>query len=240
MLQLNFDPANCTVCETQDCPVKCQYLHLDEDKAKTEMNPWTCALSGEDALRKPDSVGKPCSNVDARIWDDDCQDVPPGEVGEIVYSRPSVMKGYYKSPEDTREAMKGGYFHSGDLVREDKEGYVYVVDRKKDMIISGGENIYPIEIEEVLLRHSEIQQAAAIGVPAPMRGESVKGLLILEPIETAAEKEIRDYCRDTIAHHKAPKSVDFSNELPLGSTGKVLKRELREEYSKGGKELPNG
>jgi len=198
----------------------------------TEMNPWTCILTGEDALKKPDSVGKPCVTVDARIWDDNCQDVPVGNVGEIVYSGPSVMKGYYNSPEDTATAMKGGYFHSGDLVRQDDEGFVYVVDRKKDMIISGGENVYPAEVEVVLLRHPKIQEAVVIGVPDPKWGEGVKAVVKLKEGQTTTEEEIIDYCRNNIARYKAPKSVDFVNEFPVTSTGKVLKRELRQKYSK--------
>ncbi|MCL5122946.1 MAG: long-chain-fatty-acid--CoA ligase [Deltaproteobacteria bacterium] len=198
----------------------------------TEMNPWTCVLTGEDALRKPDSVGKPCVTVDIRIWDDNCHDVPVGDVGEIVYSGPSVMKEYYKSPEATSVAMTGGYFHSGDLVRQDEEGFVYVVDRKKDMIISGGENIYPAEVEVVLLRHPKIQEAAVIGIPDPKWGESVKAVVKLKSDQTTTEEEIIDYCRNNIARYKAPKSVDFVTEFPVSSTGKVLKRELRQKYGK--------
>jgi len=198
----------------------------------TEMNPWTCILTGADALRKPDSVGKPCVTVDARIWDDNCQDVPVGSVGEIVYSGSSVMKEYYNSPEDTAAAMKGGYFHSGDLVRQDDEGFVYVVDRKKDMIISGGENVYPAEVEVVLLRHPKIQEAVVIGIPDAKWGESVKAVVKLREGQIATEKEVIDYCRDNIARYKAPKSVDFVTEFPVTSTGKILKRELRQKYNK--------
>ncbi len=195
----------------------------------TEMNPWTCVLTGEDALRKPDSVGKPCVTVDIRIWDDNCQDVPVGEVGEIVYSGPSVMKEYYENPGATAAAMTGCYFHSGDLVRQDDEGFVYIVDRKKDMIISGGENIYSAEVEVVLLRHPKIQEAAVIGVPDPKWGESVKAVVKLKSDQTASEKEIIDYCRNNIARYKVPKSVDFVTEFPVSSTGKVLKRKLRQK-----------
>ncbi len=197
----------------------------------TEMNPWTCILTGQDALRKPDSVGRPCVTVDTRIWDEYCHDVPVGEVGEIVYSGPSVMKEYYKDPEATSAAMTGGYFHSGDLVRKDEEGFVYVVDRKKDMIISGGENVYPAEVETVLLRHPKVQEAVVIGVPDAKWGESVKAVVKLKPDITATVDEIIDYCKDNIARYKVPKSVDFVAEFPVTSTGKILKRELRKIYS---------
>lgn len=199
----------------------------------TEMNPWTCVLRPSDALKKPDSVGKPCLTVDARLWNDQCQDVPVGEIGEIVYSGPSVMKEYYKAPEATAEAFKGGYFHSGDLCRMDEEGYVYVVDRKKDMIISGGENIYPAEVEAVLLTHPKIQQGAIIGLPHPMWGEAVTAVVTLKPGEAATketEEEIINYCKDRIAHYKVPKAVEFTDTLPLSSTVKVLRRELRDKY----------
>ncbi|MDA8407370.1 MAG: long-chain-fatty-acid--CoA ligase [Deltaproteobacteria bacterium] len=199
----------------------------------TEMNPWSCVLTGEDALRKPDSVGRPCVTVDIRIWNENCEEVPAGEVGEIVYSGLSVMKEYYKNPSATQAAMTAGYFHSGDLVRQDEEGFIYVVDRKKDMIISGGENVYPAEVEVVLLRHPKIQEAAVIGVPDPKWGESVKAIVKMKSDQAATEKDIIEYCRDNIAHYKAPKSVDFVTEFPVSSTGKVLKRELRKKYGPG-------
>jgi acyl-CoA synthetase (AMP-forming)/AMP-acid ligase II len=197
---------------------------------QTEMGPWTCTLRPQDALKKPDSVGKPCSMVHVRLWDDRCRDVPIGEVGEIVYYGPTLMKGYYKDAEATAEAMTGGYFHSGDLCRMDEEGYVYVVDRKKDMIITGGENVYPAEVEAVLLTHPKIQQGAVVGLPHPKWREAVTAVVTLKTGETVTEEEIINYCKDRIAHYKAPKAVEFTDMLPLSGTGKVLRRELRDRY----------
>ncbi len=198
----------------------------------TEMNPWTCVLTGKEALSKPESVGRPCVTVDARIWDLNGNDVPVGEVGEIVYSGPSVMQEYYKNPEATKEAMRGGYFHSGDLVKQDEEGFIYVVGRSKDMVISGGENIYPAEVEAVLIKHPKIQEAAVIGVPDPKWGESLKAVIVLHPGEQISENEVIEYCKQNIARYKSPRSVDFVSELPKSGVGKVLKTVLREQYAK--------
>ncbi len=144
------------------------------------------------------------------------------------------MKEYYKNPEATAEAFKGGWFHSGDLVRQDDEGYIYVVDRKKDMIISGGHNIYPAELEEVLYTHPKILEAAVIGVPDPEWGESVKAIVVPKAGETLTEAEVIEYCKQNLASYKKPKSVELVGELPRNVTGKVLKRELREKYGKTG------
>ncbi len=197
---------------------------------QTEMSPCTTLLKARDALRKPGSVGQRMVNVEARIVDDDDRDVPQGEIGEIVYRGPTVMKEYYKNPEATAEAMSGGWFHSGDLVREDQEGYLYVVDRKKDMIISGGENIYAAEVEEVLYSHPGILEAAVIGIPDPQWGENVKAVVVSREGETLNEQEIIDYCRQNLASYKKPKSVEIVDALPRNPSGKVLKYKLREQY----------
>jgi acyl-CoA synthetase (AMP-forming)/AMP-acid ligase II len=194
----------------------------------------TVMAKPEDMFRKHGSVGRRIINVEVRIVDDDDKDVPVGEVGEIVYRGPSVMKEYYKNPEATAEAFKGGWFHSGDLVRQDDEGYIYVVDRKKDMIISGGHNIYPAELEEVLYTHPKILEAAVIGVPDPEWGESVKAIVVPKAGETLTEAEVIEYCKQNLASYKKPKSVELVGELPRNVTGKVLKRELREKYGKAG------
>lgn len=194
---------------------------------QTEMSPSTTYLSGEDALRKTDSVGKPSINVRVRIVDDEMNDVPVGEVGEIIYQSPTTMKEYYKNPEATREAFKGGWFHSGDLVRMDEEGYIYVVDRKKDMIISGGENIYPKEIEEVLYTHPDILEAAVVGVPDPDWGETVKAYIVLKPGKTLTKDEIIEYCQRWLASYKKPRIIEFIETLPRNASGKVLKTALR-------------
>lgn len=199
---------------------------------QTEMSPVVSCLPPSESEGHETSVGKLIPGIEMRVVDDNDKDVPLGAVGEAVYRGPTVMKEYYKNPEATAEAMRGGWFHGGDLVRQDAEGYIYVVDRKKDMIISGGENIYPAEIEEVLYRHPKILECAVIGVYDPEWGESVKACVVLKPGETLTEQEVIEYCKQHLASYKKPKSVDFLDSLPRSATGKVLKRVLREKYGK--------
>jgi len=161
--------------------------------------------------------------------DDQDRDVPVGEMGELVCRGPNVMKGYYKDRKATKEALKGGWLHTGDLGRMDEEGYVYIVDRKKDMIVSGGENIYPREIEELLYHHPKIQDAAVIGIPDPMWGESVKAFVVLKNGEMMKEEEVIEYCKSHLASYKKPKTVEFKESLPRNPSGKVLKTLLREQ-----------
>lgn len=199
---------------------------------QTEMSPLVTGLLPSESIGRETSVGRVLPFIEMRVVDDDDNDVPVGAVGEAIYRGPTVMKEYYKDPKATAEAMRGGWFHSGDLVRMDAEGYVYVVDRKKDMIISGGENIYPAEIEEVLYRHPKILECAVIGVYDEKWGESVKAVVVCKPGETLTEQEVIDYCKQHLASYKKPKSVDFVDSLPRSSVGKVLKRVLRERYGK--------
>lgn len=196
---------------------------------QTETTASTTYLKGEDTLRKTTSVGRSMINVETRIVDENMNDVGVGEVGEIVYRGPTVMKEYYKNPEATEEAFKGGWFHSGDLVMRDEEGFIYVVDRKKNMIISGGENIYPAEIEEVLYQMSEILECAVIGVPDKDWGESVKAVVVLKPDKTLTAEQIIEYCQQNLASYKKPKFVEFIDELPRNASGKVLKYVLQKE-----------
>lgn len=196
---------------------------------QTEMSPSTTYLAGEDALRKTDSVGKPSINVRIRIVDPEMNDVPLGEVGEIVYQGPTTMKEYYKNAVATEEAFKGGWFHSGDLVRMDEEGFIYVVDRKKDMIISGGENIYPKEIEDVLYTHPDILEAAVVGIPDPKWGETAKAFIVLKPGKQMTEEQVIQYCQSGLASYKKPRAIEFIESLPRNATGKVLKMVLRSE-----------
>jgi fatty-acyl-CoA synthase len=199
---------------------------------QTEMCPSTTWLKGDDALRKMGSVGRPSINVEIRIVDDDMNDVPQGEVGEIVYRGPTVMKGYFRNEEATAEAFTGGWFHSGDLVREDEDGFIYVVDRKKDMIISGGENIYPAEVEAVLRTHPGVADVAVVGAPHPKWVETPIAIVVPEADGEVTAEALLDHCRAHLAGYKKPSAVVFVDELPRNASGKVLKRQLREEHAR--------
>jgi len=197
---------------------------------QTEMSPVTCALSGEDALRKIGSVGKPVSIVAARIVDDNMKDVPPGEVGEIVYRGPSVMAGYWQNPAATAEAMRGGWFHSGDLVRADEEGFLYVVDRKKDMIITGGENVYCAEVENALAAHPAVAEVAVIGTPHERWGETPVAVVALTPGASLTVDELRSWGTSRLARYKLPTVLHVVDGLPRNASGKVMKTTLREQF----------
>lgn len=203
---------------------------LMEGYGMTEASPIT-HVNPFGGLRKPGSVGVPIQNTLSRIVDlkDGITPVPVGEVGEIVFKGPQVMKGYLNMPDETAEALKGGWLHSGDLGKMDEDGYFYVVDRKKDMVVSGGYNVYPKEIEDVYLEHPKVAEAAAIGVPHPTRGEQVKLMLVLKEGEKATEEEMIEYCSDKLAKYKWPTMVEFRSELPKSAVGKILKHVLREE-----------
>ncbi len=198
---------------------------------QTEMSSVTCVLRGEDAVRKMGSVGTPIVNVEVRVVDDEMKDVVPGEVGEIVYRGPTVMQGYWNKPEATAEAFGGGWFHSGDLVRQDRDGFYFVVDRKKDMIISGGENIYCAEVEAVIDAHPGVREVAVIGIP-DLKWVEVPMAVIVASDESAppAEAEIIDWCRARMASYKKPARVVATDALPRNASGKVLKTELRTKY----------
>jgi fatty-acyl-CoA synthase len=196
---------------------------------QTEMSPVTCMLLGEDALRKLGSVGKVIPTVAARVVDEDMNDVPVGEVGEIVYRAPTLMAGYWNNPEATADAFAGGWFHSGDLVRMDSEGYVWVVDRKKDMIISGGENIYCAEVENVLAGHPAIVEVAVIGRQHDRWGEvPVAVVAVSEPNLRLADLD--DFLNERLARYKHPKGLEIVDALPRNPAGKVLKTELRTRF----------
>jgi acyl-CoA synthetase (AMP-forming)/AMP-acid ligase II len=197
---------------------------------QTEMSPCTTMLKHADSLRKQGSVGQRILNVESRIVNQKGDDVKIGEVGEIVYRGPTVLKEYYKNPEATKEAMAGGWFHSGDLVKEDEEGYIYVVDRAKDMIISGGENVYAAEVEEVIFTCPKVLEVAVIGVPDAKWGESVKAIVVSKPELNLTEDDIINHCKDKLASYKKPKSVEIIDALPRNATGKVMKFKLRENF----------
>ncbi len=198
---------------------------------QTEMSSNTAFLKGEDAIRKMGSVGHTAINVEARIVDERGADVPPGEVGEIVYRGPTVMRGYFGKEEETATAFAGGWFHSGDLVREDDEGFLYVVDRLKDMLISGGENVYPAEVERTLIAHPAVAEVAVVGIPHPRWVETPLAVVVLGPGAEASEAELIEHCRERLAGYKKPSAVVFAEAIPRNAAGKVLKRQLREEHT---------
>lgn len=202
----------------------------------TEAAPTISILRDEESRRKPGSVGRPLPFVEVKVVDEQDREVPFGEVGELVCRGPNVMLGYYRQPEATREAMKGGWLHTGDLARMDEEGYVYIVDRKKDLIISGGENIFPREIEEVLLEHPAVADAAVVGDPDPLWGEVVHAFLVLREGHFLTPEMVVEHCRKALAGYKKPRRVTFLSEIPRNASGKTLKTKLREISRQMGKD----
>jgi acyl-CoA synthetase (AMP-forming)/AMP-acid ligase II len=207
----------------------------------TEASPGVSILRPEDHIvegpgvntKRLASCGKEIFNVEARVVNKQAIDVEPGKVGEIIVRGDNVMKGYWKLPRETEEAIRDGWLHTGDIATIDEEGYIFIVDRKKDMIISGGENIYPREVEEVLYTHPSVLDAAVIGVPDAQWGETVKAFVVLKEGHKASEQDIIDFCKENMASYKKPKSVEFADSLPRNPIGKVLKKELREKYWEG-------
>lgn len=221
------------------CPVPLieKYLSkgvtFDQGYGLTETAPGVTALPEEDALRKRGSAGKPLFYVDVEIVDDDQMVVPPGEVGEIQIKGPNVFKGYWNMPEETEEALKFGWLHTGDIGYFDSEGYLYVTDRKKDMIISGGENIYPAEVENVIRTHPKIADVGVVGMPDEKWGEVPLAVLIRKTGEDLDEDELTEYCQERLAHYKTPRKFIFVDDLPRTSTGKIIKKDLRSKYVQG-------
>jgi long-chain acyl-CoA synthetase len=181
--------------------------------------------------RKVGSIGVPFPDVEAKIMDAQTgeKEMPVGEVGELVIRAPHVMQCYWNRPEETKQVLRNGWLHTGDLARMDEDGYFYIVDRKKDMIIAGGYNIYPREVEEVLYEHPKVREAVCYGVSDPYRGETVKVCIVLKEGESATTEEITDFCRERLARFKVPKIIEFRESLPKSLIGKVLRRVLVEE-----------
>lgn len=197
---------------------------LSEASPVTHVNP----ISG---LRKAGSIGIPVSSTDARIVSlgDGVSDVGPGQPGELVVKGPQVMMGYWNMPEETAATLRNGWLYTGDIATVDEDGYFFIVDRKKDMIIAGGYNIYPREIDEVLYAHPKVLDAVTVGVPDPYRGETVKAFVVPKPGETVTEEEIIQFCKSKLAAYKVPKAVEFRESLPKTMVGKILRKELRAE-----------
>jgi len=179
-----------------------------------------------DRPSKPGSIGTPIEGVEMKVVDDDGHDLPVGEVGEIVIRGHNVMKGYLGRPDATAQAIRGGWFHTGDMARVDEDGYFFIVDRKKDMIIRGGYNVYPREVEEVLYEHPAVREAAVVGVPHDEWGEEIGAAVALQEGARVSADELREYVKENVAAYKYPRKIWFVDELPKGPTGKILKREI--------------
>jgi long-chain acyl-CoA synthetase len=203
-----------------------------EGDGPTECSPVT-SVNPPKGVRKVGTIGLPLKGVEMRIFDDQDRELPVGEVGEIVVRGDNVMLGYHNQPEATAEAMRNGWYHTGDLGKVDEDGYFSIVDRKKDMLIVGGINVYPREIEELLYTHPAIADAAVVGAPDPLRGDEVVAVITLKPGAELTQREVREFCRASLANYKVPRRVIFRDELPRSSTGKVLKRMLRKEMELG-------
>jgi long-chain acyl-CoA synthetase len=197
---------------------------LSETSPVTHCNPMI-------GLRKAGSIGQPLPDTLCKIADLESGDkvLPPGEIGELCIAGPQVMKGYWNMPEETARTLRDGWVYTGDIAKMDEDGYFYIVDRKKDMIIAGGFNVYPRDVEEVLFEHPKVMEAVVAGVPDPYRGETVKAFIVLKEGTEATEEEIIGYCKGRLAAYKVPRAVEFRKELPKTMVGKVLRRLLREE-----------
>ena len=197
---------------------------LTETSPVTHLNPIT-------GRRKPGSIGLPFPNTDCRIVDAEtgCLDLPIGEVGELILRGPQVTSGYWQNPEETALAVRDGWFYTGDLARMDDDGFFYIVDRKKDLIIASGFNIFPREVEEILHQHPAVQDVVVFGVPESYRGETVMAIVVREPATSVTAEELIGYCRERLAAYKVPAIIEFRPELPKTLVGKVLRRQLRQE-----------
>ena len=182
-------------------------------------------------MSKAGSIGIPFPDTDVRLVDleNGTADVPKGEPGELIIKSPLIMQGYWNNPEETAGQLKDGWLHTGDVVVQDEDDYFAIVDRKKDMIIAGGYNVYPREVDEVLFEHPKVADAVSVGVPDDYRGETVKAFVVVKPGEDVTQEEIIAFCREKLAAYKAPKIVEFREELPKSAVGKILRKVLRQE-----------
>lgn len=208
--------------ETFKCPVVEGY-GLSESTCRSTFNP-------PDERRRPGSCGLPIGN-EMKVFDDNDHEVVDGELGEIVLRGENILKGYYKNPDATASAFRNGWFHTGDVGYRDPDGFFYIVDRKSDMIIRGGENIYPREIDEVLYQHPAVAAAATIGIPDRLYGEEVAAFIVLKDGLKASEEELISHCQNELADYKCPKTIRIVDEIPKGPTGKLLKRELARQFA---------
>ena len=214
---------------------KCDFAQF---YGQTESGPLTTILHPEDhvlegteqQLQKLGSAGKPVISYEIRVVNERGKDVSVGEVGEIIGKSEAMMKRYWRLPKESAKKLKDGWLHTGDLGRFDEQGYLYIVDRKDDLIISGGVNIYPREVEEVLYQHPSVFEASVIGVPDDYWGEAVKAIIVPRENVIISEEDIIKFCGERLAGYKKPKSVEFWKELPKSPQGKILKKDIRKKY----------
>lgn len=197
---------------------------LSESSPTTHSNPYF-------GTRKPGSVGIGFPSTDYKIVDlaDGTKELPAGEIGEIIIKGPQVMKGYWNMPEETAHALRDGWLYTGDIAYMDEDGYLFIVDRKKDLIIASGYNVYPRDVEEILYVHPAVQEAVVVGIPDPYRGETVKAVVVLKEGQLCAEKELIAYCKENMSAYKVPSVIEFRKELPKTNVGKILRRKIRDE-----------
>jgi len=237
-------------CFSGSAPLPVEVLHEFKEKTGavivegfglTETSPVTHCNPFAGGKRKIGSVGLPVSDTKCRIvaLDDRKTDVPVGETGELLIKGPQVMKGYWNMPDETAETLTDGWLHTGDIAKMDEDGYFYIVDRIKDMIISGGYNVYPRDIDEVFYDHPKVQEACSIGIPHPTRGEAIKVFVVLKEGETATKEDFISYCETRLAKYKLPTEIDFRTDLPKTNVGKILRKELRAEEMEKRKSDPN-
>ncbi len=232
----NFDTRSWRVAYSGAAPLPPEVFYEFEEKfgfqitegyGLTETSPVVCS-NPVDGLKKVGSVGPPIPGVEVKIVDYEDKEVPVGQVGEIVVRGPNVMKGYYNREEETSWVMRNGWFHTDDLAYMDGDGYVFIIDRKKDLIIRGGLNVHPREVEDVLYNHPKVFDVAVVGVPDPVWGEEVMAIVLLREGEKMDPQELQDYCRDKLARYKIPRYIHFVEEMPKTSSGKLLKYELKQ------------
>jgi long-chain acyl-CoA synthetase len=230
----SFDTSSLRLCLSGGASMPVEVMRGFEEKfgckvlegyGLSETSP-VASFNHADRERKPGSIGTPIEGVEMKVFDESDNEVAQGEVGEIVIRGHNVMKGYWQRPDATEETMRGGWFHSGDMAKVDEDGYFFIVDRKKDMIIRGGYNVYPREVEEVLYEHPAVAECAVVGVPDDKMGEEIGAAVCLKEGQSASEDELRDHVKENVANYKYPRRIWFVDELPKGPTGKILKREI--------------
>lgn len=207
-------------------------LPIVEGYGLTEASP-AVSFNPPDGIQKETSIGLPLQGITCRILDEEDREVPTGEVGELAVRGENIMHGYYNKPEESEKTLRGGWLHTGDLAKKDEDGYIYIVDRKKDMIIVAGMNVYPREVEEIIYQFPKVKEAAVIGVTDKLRGELVRAYVVLKEGESCDSKDLLNFMKEKLAPYKLPRNIEFVDSLPKNSTGKIMKRLLKEQVEAG-------